>query len=64
MINFDDVTKGDTKEHIPNWPKIPHHPCRISRNGGSGSEKTNSIFNLIIHQLYLIIHQILTFKTL
>ena len=29
MINFDDVTKEDTKEHNPNCPQIPDHPCRI-----------------------------------
>ena len=43
MINFDDVTKG----HNPNWPQIPHHPYRILIIGGSGSVKTNSLFNLI-----------------
>ena len=25
MINFDDVTKENTKEHNPNWPQIPDH---------------------------------------
>ena len=28
MINFDDVTKGNTKEHNANWPQIPDHPYR------------------------------------
>ena len=28
MIDFDDVTKDDTKEHNPNWPQIPDHPYR------------------------------------
>ena len=23
MINFDDVTKENIKEHDPNWPQIP-----------------------------------------
>ena len=47
MINFDDVTKESIKEHNPNWPQIPDHPCLILIIGGSGSGKTNSLFNLI-----------------
>ena len=50
MINFDDVTKENIKEHNPNWPQIPDHPYRILIIGGSGSGKTNSLFNLIIDQ--------------
>ena len=38
MINFDDVTKENKKEHSPNWPQIPYHVFLI---GGCGSEKTN-----------------------
>ena len=34
MINFDDVTKENIKEHNPNWPQIPDRPS----------------FNLINHQ--------------
>ena len=29
MINFDNVTKEDIKEHNPNWRQIPDHPHRI-----------------------------------
>ena len=29
MINFDDVTKENIKEHHPNWSEIPDHPYRI-----------------------------------
>ena len=29
MINFDDVTKQNIKEHTPNWPQISDHPNRI-----------------------------------
>ena len=47
MINFDDVTKENIKEHNPNWPQIPDHPYRILIIGGSGSGKTNSLFHLI-----------------
>ena len=38
------------KEHNPNWPQIPDHPYRILIIEGSGSEKTNSLFNLRSHQ--------------
>ena len=44
MINFDDVTKKNIKEHNPNWPHIPDHP-RIIKIVGSGSGKINSLFN-------------------
>ena len=50
MINFDDVTKENVKEHNPNWPQITDHPYRILIIGGSGSGKTNSSFNLINQQ--------------
>ena len=58
MINFDDVIKKETKEHYPNWPQIPDHPYRILITWGSGSGKTNSLFNLInkepdIDKIYL-----------
>ena len=50
MINFDDVIKEETKEHNRNWPEIPDHPYRILIIGGSGSGKTNSLFNVINQQ--------------
>ena len=28
MINFDEVTKENIKQHNSNWLQIPHHPCR------------------------------------
>ena len=58
MINFDGVIKENTKEHNPNWPQILDYPYRILIIGGSGSGKTNSLFNLInkepdINKIYL-----------
>ena len=50
MINFDDVIKEETKEHNLYWLEISNHPYRILIAGGSGSGKTNSLFNLINHQ--------------
>ena len=50
MINFDDVTKENIKGHNPNCPQIYNRPYRILINGGSGSGKTNSIFNLTVQQ--------------
>ena len=46
MINFDNVTKKTIKDHDPSWPQIPHHPYTILLIGGSGSGKTNPLFNL------------------
>ena len=50
MINFDGVTKENIKENNPNWKQIPDHPDRLLIIGVSGSGKTNSLFNLTIHQ--------------
>ena len=46
MVDFDDVTK----EHNQNLPQIPDHPYRILIIIGSGSGKTNLLFNLISHE--------------
>ena len=58
MIHFDYIKKENIKEHNPNWPKTPDHMHRILITGGSGSEKTNALFNLIgremdIDKIYL-----------
>ena len=37
--------------HNPNWPYISDRPYRILIIGGSGSVKTNTLLNLIKHQL-------------
>ena len=44
------LQKKRQRKHNPNWPQIPDHPYRILIIGGSGSGKTISLFNLIIHQ--------------
>ena len=51
MINFDDVTKEDIKQHNPNWPQISDHSYRLLKIRGSGSGETNSLFNRINQQL-------------
>ena len=50
MIKFDDVTKENIKKHNVNWPQTHDHPYRILIIGGSGSGKTDSLFNLINRQ--------------
>ena len=50
MINFDDYVNENKTEHNKNWPYTPDHPYRILITGGSGSEKTNVLLNLIENQ--------------
>ena len=50
MINFDDYTNEKKSQHNINWPYIPDHPHRMLIIGGSGSGKTNTLFNLIDNQ--------------
>ena len=50
MINFDDYTNKKKSQHNINWPYIPDHPHRMLIIGGSGSGKTNTLFNLIDNQ--------------
>ena len=45
MINIGDIIKENIKEHNRNFPCIADHPYRILIVGGSGSGKTNSLFN-------------------
>ena len=56
MTNFDDAVEENIKEHNPNLPQIPDHPYRILIIQGSGSGKTNSLFNLINQQLIKFIY--------
>ena len=50
MINFDNYVNENKTKHNKNWPYIPDHPYRILIIGGSGSEKTNLLLNLIENQ--------------
>ena len=50
MINFDEYTNESKVEHNSKSPYIPNHPYRILIVGGSGSGKTNALFNLINSQ--------------
>ena len=50
MINYDDVTKG----HNPNLPHISDQPYRILITGGSGSGKTNALFNVIKKKILIL----------
>ena len=52
MINLDSITNENNKKHNEKWPYIPDHPYRILIIGGSGSGKTNTLFNLIKKQDY------------
>ena len=42
MKNYD---QSDEINHKPNWPYVPDYPYRILIIGGSGSGKTNVLFN-------------------
>ena len=58
MITFDDYTNENKLKHNPDWLYIPDHPYRMLIIGGSGSGKTNVLFNLInnlldIDKIYL-----------
>ena len=53
MFNLYDITKENNKEHKGKWPYIPDHPYRILIIGGSGSEQTRTLLNLINKQNYI-----------
>ena len=50
MINLDSITNENNKEHNEKGPYIPDHPYRIIITGGSVSEGTNELLNLINKQ--------------
>ena len=47
MINLDNITNENNKEHNEKWSHIPDHLYRILIIGGFGSGKTNALINLI-----------------
>ena len=53
MINFDDETGENIKEHNQTWPQIPDHPYRILLICSSGSGRSHE---LNIDQIYLYAH--------
>ena len=50
MINLDNITNENNKEHNEKWPYIRDHSYRMMIIGGSGSRKTNALINLINQQ--------------
>ena len=50
MINLDDITNKNNKEHNEKRPYIPDHPYRILIIDGSGSGKIKALLNLIKEQ--------------
>ena len=50
MIYLDSITNENKKKHNEKWPYIPDHLYRIFIIGGSKSEKTNTLLNLINEQ--------------
>ena len=50
MINVDSITNEKNKEHNEKWPFILDHPYKISITGGSVSEETNALLDLISQQ--------------
>ena len=50
MINVDSITNEKNQEHNEKWPFILDHPYKISIIGGSVSEETNALLDLISQQ--------------
>ena len=50
MINSDNITSENNKEHSEKWSCFPDHPYRTLIIGGSGSGKTSALINLINEQ--------------
>ena len=50
MINLDNITNENNKEHNEKCPYIPDHPYKFLIICGSGSGKTNTLLNLIKEQ--------------
>ena len=50
IFNLDYITIENNEENNKKWPYIPDHPFKILIIGGSISEKTNVLLNLIKEQ--------------
>ena len=50
MLNLDNITNENNKEHYKKQVYIPDHPYRVLIIVGSRSGKTNALLNLISHQ--------------
>ena len=50
MIDLDNITAENNKEHNEKWPYISDHSYIILIIGGSGSGKTKALINLISKQ--------------
>ena len=50
MFNLDDITNEENKDHNKKWSYISDPQYRMLIIGGSGSEKTNALLNLIKEQ--------------
>ena len=50
MINWDNITNENNKEHNEKWPYIPHYPYIYLIISGSGSGKIKTLLNLINEQ--------------
>ena len=50
MINLESITNENNKKHNEKQPYIPDHPYIIIIIGGSESEKTKALINLINEQ--------------
>ena len=50
MINLDNIINNKKPNHNKHYPYIPDHLYRLLIIGGSGSEKTNALINLINEQ--------------
>ena len=53
MIHYDSVKGKNTQEYDPKLPRVSDHLYRIPMVGGSGSEKTNEMLNIINYQSYI-----------
>ena len=50
MVNIDNIVNENNKKQNEKWSHIPDHSYKILIIGGSGSEKTNVLLNLIKEQ--------------